>query len=317
MLTLLDVTIRDGGYVNGHTWTVEQAVSIVGAVARAGVPLIEVGYLRTPTGGDARPTARCEAGYLAAVAAAAGPAGLVVMIRPGEVEPAATADAAAGGVRLARLLAPRLDVAQTAPYLAAARAAGLATSVNLTHVSRFAPEQLAESAGRAAGLGADYVYLADSNGSMYPQDVLPRVEAVAAAVARESGALVGFHAHDNLGLAFANTCAALSAGAAALDASLGGIGKGGGNLAIETAAAHLRARHGADLRLEPLLSEHAHEAALRSMRADGRVGALVAGLLDVSLDQAPEFQEQVARHGYDALLRPAARFDPLGSLSRT
>src|SRR5439155_939888 len=78
------------------------------------------------------------------------------------------------------------------------------------------------------------VYSVDCAGALVPEGVRARVEAVAARV----GA-VGFHAHDNLGLAIGNTVAAIEAGASQVDGCLRGLGAGAGNAATELLAAVL------------------------------------------------------------------------------
>lgn len=301
---LLDVTIRDGGYVNGHNWTIAEASSVVRAMEAARVPVVEVGYLRAPTGDRLNPAARCEPHYLETLAAQVRDTRLVVMVRPGETTPESLKGLASSGVGMARFLAARLDVESVLPYLEAARAEGLVTAVNLTHASRYTPGELAAAVRRAADAGAGIVYLADSNGSLYPDGVAERVgAAVEAARPDDGGPVVGFHPHDNLGLAFANTCAALQHGAGAVDASLGGIGKGGGNLRLELIAAHLTVHAGADYAIDPLVEDQSTLSTKLRMLADTSARNLMSGLLDVSLDQSQSFQEQAARHGYDALLR--------------
>lgn len=75
------------------------------------------------------------------------------------------------------------------------------------------------------------IYVVDSYGAMLPADVHRYVSAVA-----EHYAVVGFHGHDNLGLANINTITALQAGATIADGTLNGIGRGSGNAAIESLA---------------------------------------------------------------------------------
>lgn len=299
---LLDVTLRDGGYVNGHSWTVHEAAAIVDAVDAAGIGFIEIGYLRHDADDPLRPSARCPEPYLTSLAPHARHAGLVVMVRPGEADPHQIAGLADYSVRMVRVLVPGGDVQRAAPYVAAARAEGLAVTTNLTRASEASPEALAETARRCQEIGADLIYLADSNGSMYPDHVRAKIQAVAEATSVPAG----FHAHDNLGLAFVNSCVALEAGARALDASLAGIGKGGGNLRLELIAGHFIVHHQAPLRLDPLARNRQAVTAQLKMLAEGNCHALVAGLLDLNLDQARAFQEEAARSGLDALLRTAA-----------
>jgi 4-hydroxy 2-oxovalerate aldolase len=75
------------------------------------------------------------------------------------------------------------------------------------------------------------VYVVDSYGNMLPADVECYVRVVAGTVG-----VVGFHGHDNLGMANANSLAAARAGASLVDATLNGIGRGSGNASIESLA---------------------------------------------------------------------------------
>ncbi|MFF4185105.1 hypothetical protein ACFYZ9_18080 [Streptomyces sp. NPDC001691] len=75
------------------------------------------------------------------------------------------------------------------------------------------------------------VYVVDSYGAMLPADVQAYVSAVG-----QFFPVVGFHGHDNLGMANINSITALQAGATIVDATLDGIGRGSGNAAIESLA---------------------------------------------------------------------------------
>jgi 4-hydroxy 2-oxovalerate aldolase len=309
---LLDVTLRDGGYVNGHSWTTNDALSVVQTMEAANIPFTEVGYLRTPSGNPMNPSARCEPDYLRALAAPLTDTRLAVMVRPGEVSAERIAGLKGLGVGMVRILAKVHDIRSTAPYIEAALAEGLTVAVNLTHASKFSPDEIGAAAAGSAEAGAGIVYLADSNGSLFPDEVAARVAAAVEAVgAGIQQAVIGFHPHDNLGLAFANTCAALAAGARAIDASMAGIGKGGGNLRLELIAAHLAVRFGAGYLLDPLILDRSATAARLRMLADGAENSLVSGLLDVSLDQSQKFREQVARDGYDNVLRNGRKNQPV------
>ncbi|MBS2965147.1 hypothetical protein KGA66_19000 [Actinocrinis puniceicyclus] len=308
--TLLDVTLRDGGYVNGHAWTVQEASDVVGTMEAAGIPFVEVGYLRTASGESLNPSKRCEPAYLEALATGIDRTRLVVMARPSDGGPQLIRGLARRGVGMLRVLAASLNVESAASHIAAGREEGLCVAVNLTHVSRFSPEQIAAAAGHAARAGAQIVYLADSNGSLYPEDVAARISAAVQAVpaspatrSQDEPVRIGFHAHDNLGLAFANARAALEAGASYLDGSLLGIGKGGGNLPIELIAGYLAVTVGSDVRLDPLMTDRVAAGARLRMLVDGGSSSLITGLLDLSLDQYGLFKEQTAHHGYDWLLR--------------
>ncbi|GAA2707170.1 hypothetical protein ACFY2R_03560 [Micromonospora olivasterospora] len=75
------------------------------------------------------------------------------------------------------------------------------------------------------------LYIVDSYGSMLPGDIGRYIEA-----AKQCCSVVGFHGHDNLGMANANSLAALDSGAAIIDGTLAGIGRGAGNAETESLA---------------------------------------------------------------------------------
>jgi 4-hydroxy 2-oxovalerate aldolase len=103
----------------------------------------------------------------------------------------------------------------------------------MTHMA--SPEKIVEQAKIFADAGADYINLADSAGYMVGEDVRQRVSALKAALSLP----VGFHAHNNMGMAAANALAAVESGADYVDATCRGLGAGAGNAQIEVICAAL------------------------------------------------------------------------------
>ena len=79
--------------------------------------------------------------------------------------------------------------------------------------------------------GANTVYITDSAGYMLPQDVTRVVALLRENLAETTE--IGFHGHNNMGMAIANSIAAVEAGATRIDASVGGLGAGAGNTPTE------------------------------------------------------------------------------------
>lgn len=77
--------------------------------------------------------------------------------------------------------------------------------------------------------GAGAVLIMDSTGTYLPEDVRQRI----AALTGELSIGVGFHAHNNLGCAIANSLVAVQSGATYIDACIRGFGAGAGNAALE------------------------------------------------------------------------------------
>ena len=92
-----------------------------------------------------------------------------------------------------------------------------------------------EQAKLMESYGADVVYVVDSAGAMVPEDVKARV----GLLKEKLSVKVGFHGHNNLGLAVGNTIAAIEEGTTVVDGTLGGLGAGAGNAPTEVLVAVL------------------------------------------------------------------------------
>jgi 4-hydroxy 2-oxovalerate aldolase len=137
--------------------------------------------------------------------------------------------AAAPGVRAVRVATHVTEADIAEQHVGLVRKLGMESFGFLMMGHMAPPEKVAEQALLFQSFGADVVYVADSAGTMLPDDVRSRVAAVVAAVKVP----VGFHAHNNLALAVANSAAALEAGATYLDGTCRGLGAGAGNAQLE------------------------------------------------------------------------------------
>ena len=97
-------------------------------------------------------------------------------------------------------------------------------------------ERLLEEAEKIYSYGACGVIFMDSAGALLPDDVFKIIDTVKKTLPFKAG----FHAHNNLGLAIANTLSALKAGADIIDGTLFGFGAGAGNCRLEIIIAILQ-----------------------------------------------------------------------------
>ncbi len=109
---------------------------------------------------------------------------------------------------------------------------GYETSCNIMAVSQVSSDQILQALEMLAQSSVDVIYLVDSFGSLYPENACDLAQKYVD-VAEKNGKIVGFHAHNNQNLAFANTIETLSYGVSYLDASMQGMGRGAGNCAME------------------------------------------------------------------------------------
>jgi 4-hydroxy 2-oxovalerate aldolase len=90
-------------------------------------------------------------------------------------------------------------------------------------------DELVEQAKIMEGYGAQAIIIMDSTGTYLPSDVEERISKLRA----YTDIKVGFHAHNNLGCAVANSLTAINAGATMIDACIRGFGAGAGNAPLE------------------------------------------------------------------------------------
>src|SRR5208283_3608207 len=86
--------------------------------------------------------------------------------------------------------------------------------------------------------GADVINLADTNGILAPEDMAALVAEVGELFKERKSGIpsIGVHCHNDLGLATANTLAAVRAGASHVEVTVGGFGERAGNAALEEVA---------------------------------------------------------------------------------
>lgn len=121
--------------------------------------------------------------------------------------------------------------------------------VGFPHATQVEQRFLLEMCGEAVQAGAKRITLYDTNGSSDPWAVAGLVERVRAATRIR----ICFHAHNDLGMATANSIAAVRAGATCLDVTVNGLGDRAGNASLEQVALALHARGvGHGLRLDML-----------------------------------------------------------------
>ena len=271
MPVLLDTTLRDGSYAVDFQFTAEDTALIVSALEYAGVRYIEVGHgqgLGAARAGHGEP-ASTDHEYLAAARKALDAATFGPFFIPGigtEDDLRLARDEGAGFVRIGTDIT---KLHEAGPFIACARSLGLTVFSNLMKSYAVDAKSFGGCARTASEMGAEIVYLVDSAGGMLPEDVAAYISSAREATTQP----LGFHGHNNLSMAVANTLSAFDHGAEYLDASLQGIGRSEGNCVLEILAAILH-RRGAieDIDINGLLD--VSEAFIRPLLRSGGYSGL-------------------------------------------
>jgi 4-hydroxy 2-oxovalerate aldolase len=232
---ICDVTLRDGSHAVRHQFTVEQVESVTRALVGAGVPIIEISH------GDGLGGSSINYGFsrvdeyelidAAARIVDGTSTSLAVLLLPGIGTGKDLERASELGVGVARVATHCTEADIAVQHLAKARELGMEAVGFLMMAHMIEPHELAEQARIHEASGAQAVYCTDSAGALTMAGTAARVSALRDTL--EAGTVVGFHAHNNLGLGVGNSVTAVEHGARLIDTSVRGLGAGAGNCITE------------------------------------------------------------------------------------
>lgn len=237
-ITISDPTLRDGNHAVKHELNVEQITAYCKAADAAGVSIVEVGH------GNGLGASSLQLGesktpdhiVLSTARKNLTKSKLGVHVIPGfatierDLKPALDL-----GVDVVRVASHCTEADICERHISFSRSMGVEIWGCLMMSHMITPALLLEQARKMESYGAEGVVFMDSAGHYLPEDVRQRVELLTS----ELSIAIGFHAHNNLGLAIANSIAAAEAGASLLDGCARGFGAGAGNAPIEVLVAVL------------------------------------------------------------------------------
>ena len=244
-IMVMDCTLRDGGLVNNFYFTDEFVKDLYKANVKAGVDYMEFGYKASKeifNVGDFGKWKFCDEEAIRGI------------VGENNTDLKISVMTDVGRTDFKKDIIDRkdsvIDLVRTACYIHQIPAAiemaedakqkGYETSINIMAVSKVNDEDQDNGLELIAKSGGvDTIYLVDSFGSFYPEQI-ERLAEKYTAIAKASGKNVGIHSHNNQQLAFANTITAMKQGVSILDATVSGMGRGAGNCFLESLLGFLR-----------------------------------------------------------------------------
>jgi 2-isopropylmalate synthase len=258
-----DTTLRDGEQSPGCSMTHHEKLALAHSLADLGVDIVEAGF------------AIASDGDFAAISSIAGEVrgpkiASLARAKREDIERAAKAVEKAARPRIHVFLASsdihlqyKLKITRDEALEQAAEMVALART--WVDDVEFSPEDstrtdrefLCQFVGGAIAAGATTINLPDTVGYATPEDYAAMFRTVRERVPGADRVILSTHCHDDLGLAVANTLAAIDAGARQVECTINGIGERAGNAALEEIAAALHVRSDAypytdNLRLDRL-----------------------------------------------------------------
>jgi 4-hydroxy 2-oxovalerate aldolase len=243
-IKVVDATIRDGGLCNNFEFTDEFVRELYKTNIKSGVDYMEFGYrasknLFNPA--DFGKWKFCDEADIRSI----------VGDNISDMKIAVMADV--GRCDFKEDFVPKsesvIDLIRVACYIHQIPAAiemiehfhnlGYETTCNIMAISQANSEQVDEALEMLGNSSVDVIYLVDSYGSLYPENA-GKLAKKYLEYGEKYNKAIGFHAHNNQNLAFANTIETMSFGVSYLDATASGMGRGAGNCAMELLLGFLR-----------------------------------------------------------------------------
>ncbi len=299
-ILIVDSTLRDGSHAMKHQFTADDVSRYATGAESAGIKLLMVGH------GNGLGASSLQLGFsllsdvdmLKTAKKELKKTKLGAFLIPGfgtiksDVEPAI-----ALGIDVLMVASHCTEANITRQHIQYGVKKGVKTYGVLMMSHMISAKELLVEAQKMEEYGASGILLMDSAGAYLPSDVTEKVGMLAAGLHID----VGFHAHNNLGMAVANSIAAVEAGATILDTTSRGLGAGAGNCQMEVVVAVLHRmgyKTGLDLYKLMDVSEHVIANIMKKPQEINLI-TLTSGLAGVFSGFAPHAKKAAETFGVD------------------
>jgi len=233
---VFDCTIRDGGLVNNFHFTDEFVKAQYETCVEAGIDYMEIGKNNSPTlmsEEEYGPWNFCKEEDIRRIVGNNDTnMKIAVMSDIGRTVKEELLPKSESVVDMIRIATYIHQIPAAIELVEEAHAKGYETTINIMAISKSFDDELSEVLDVVSKSSVDVIYIADSFGSFYPEQINKLTEKYLK-VAEANGKKVGIHAHNNMQLAYANTIEALTYGTSFLDVTISGLGRGAGNCPME------------------------------------------------------------------------------------
>lgn len=252
-MRILDCTLRDGGYVNNWEFKKESFDKIITNLSDIGVDTIEVGIFGGGGYKDGFTTSFQRLDEIPHIENKTS-VNLAMMGTVQTLRDMNLIEAKDSSINTIRLAYFKEDFKEALSIGERLRKYGYRCFMQAMATFMYTDKELLEMIKEINNLGAYAFYIVDSFGLMYPDDLLDMYNKIKSSLSEDIK--IGFHAHNNLQLAFANAIKFIEIARDCdyIDASLYGMGRGAGNLPIELILKYLNDKKGCKYKLDTCLS---------------------------------------------------------------
>lgn len=228
---ILDCTLRDGGYYTNWDFDYQLVQNYFESFNKLPVEYLEIGYRSNPMKSYLGEYFYCPPHVLRKSKQVSNKK-LVIILNEKDVLPEHVFDLLApcvGYIDMVRLAIDPQNFKRALKLAVEVKKMGFEVGFNVMYMSTW--ETRKEFLGQIKEVEgiADYFYMVDSFGGVYPDEVKNTFEIVR----NQTSVKIGFHGHNNLQMGLINTLTAIECGVSIVDATVTGMGRGAGNLSTE------------------------------------------------------------------------------------
>lgn len=238
MIEILDCTLRDGGYYTNWDFNKNLTDNYFRAMEKLPVSYVEIGYRSLAHETYEGEYNFCPNYLLDKIRSLMPSKKIGIMLNEKEVsidDLTSLLNFNKGTVDFVRMAVDPQNLVRAKITAEKIKEMGFEVAFNVMYMSRWAEyPQFWEDIDSLNGV-VDSFSMVDSFGSMYPEDVAR----ITQQLKEKLTCKLGFHGHNNIELAFANTLAAIHAGCNIIDSTITGMGRGAGNLRTELLLSYL------------------------------------------------------------------------------
>ncbi len=295
-IRVLDCTLRDGGLTNDFHFTDEFVRDLYLANLKAGVDYMEFGYKASKELFDVKKFGKwkfCDDKDIREI------------VGDNKTDMKISVMADVGRCDYKKDILPKkdspIDMIRVATYINTIPAAidmiqdakkkGYEVCCNIMAVSKASEVDLDAALEMLGQSPVDVIYLVDSYGSLYPEQVIRLAEKYMA-IGEKYNKKIGIHAHNNQQLAFANTIEAIINGVSYLDATVSSLGRGAGNCPSELLLGFLKNPRYNIMPILIFIEKHITKLRAEGVKWGYDVPYLLTGILNQHPRTAIDFEER-------------------------
>lgn len=231
-MKILDCTIRDGGYYTNWDFDKDLIKTYCKSMELSPIDYVEIGYRSIPLEGYLGEYFYCPDFVMKELKEIMPSKKLAIILNEKDIRASHVPkllNPCIGYITMVRIAVDPANFKRAIELARAIKIIGFEVAFNVMYMSEWKEDSSFLDLLEGLDNTIDYFYMVDSYGGVFQEDVKEIIDLVKS----KTNVKLGFHGHNNLEMALANTITAMSEGCEIVDATITGMGRGAGNLRTE------------------------------------------------------------------------------------